>query len=256
MPRTSNLGHQHYTVGWICALPKEMAAAQATLDEKHPPLLHERSDPNTYTLDRIGSHNVGLFSAAIVANHMRSTFKSLRVSLVVGVGGGVPSNRDIQLSDVVVGEPTGSFRRRTGSLNRPPAMLLTGVSRLKSWLSSARFEAFGHISCPGVQHDHLYQADYDRQEEGASCENCDLEKLANRLPRDSNDPGIHYGLVASGNRELDVICFEMEAAGLMDDFSCLVIWGICDYSDSHKHKLRQGPRVTRLQRRRHILRNS
>jgi hypothetical protein len=60
MPRTSNLGHQHYTVGWICALPKEMAAAQATLDEKHPPLLHERSDPNTYTLDRIGSHNVVL----------------------------------------------------------------------------------------------------------------------------------------------------------------------------------------------------
>jgi hypothetical protein len=56
------------------------------------------------------------------------------------------------------------------------------------------------ISCPGVQHDHLYQADYDRQEEGASWENCDLEKLVNRLPRDSNDPCIHYGLVASGNR--------------------------------------------------------
>jgi nucleoside phosphorylase len=33
-----------------------------------------------------------------------------------------------------------------------------------------------------------------------------------------------------------VLCFEMEAAGLMNDFPCLVIRGICDYSDSHKNK--------------------
>jgi hypothetical protein len=31
------------------------------------------------------------------------------------------------------------------------------------------------------------------------------------------------------------LCFEMEAAGLMNDFSCLVIRGISDYCDSHKH---------------------
>jgi hypothetical protein len=37
-------------------------------------------------------------------------------------------------------------------------------------------------------------------------------------------------------RELDVLCFEMEAAGLMDQFPCLVIRGICDYADSHKNK--------------------
>jgi nucleoside phosphorylase len=28
----------------------------------------------------------------------------------------------------------------------------------------------------------------------------------------------------------------MEAAGLMDNFPCLVIRGICDYADSHKNK--------------------
>jgi hypothetical protein len=33
-----------------------------------------------------------------------------------------------------------------------------------------------------------------------------------------------------------VLCFEMEAAGLMDRFPCLVIRGICDYADSHKNK--------------------
>jgi nucleoside phosphorylase len=32
----------------------------------------------------------------------------------------------------------------------------------------------------------------------------------------------------------------MEAAGLMNTFPCLVIRGICDYSDSHKNKEWQG----------------
>lgn len=36
--------------------------------------------------------------------------------------------------------------------------------------------------------------------------------------------------------ELGIICFEMEAAGLVDHFPCLVIRGICDYADSHKNK--------------------
>lgn len=41
-------------------------------------------------------------------------------------------------------------------------------------------------------------------------------------------------------KEKDVLCFEMEAAGLMNHFPCLVIRGICDYSDSHKNKEWQG----------------
>jgi nucleoside phosphorylase len=36
------------------------------------------------------------------------------------------------------------------------------------------------------------------------------------------------------------MCFEMEAAGLMNHFPCLVVRGICDYSDSHKNKQWQG----------------
>jgi nucleoside phosphorylase len=40
-------------------------------------------------------------------------------------------------------------------------------------------------------------------------------------------------------KEEGVICFEMEAAGLMDNFPCLVIRGICDYADSHKNKIWQ-----------------
>ncbi|KAJ2988255.1 hypothetical protein NUW58_g4076 [Xylaria curta] len=40
--------------------------------------------------------------------------------------------------------------------------------------------------------------------------------------------------------EQDVLCFEVGAAGLMNYFPCLVISGICDYSDSHKYNEWQG----------------
>jgi hypothetical protein len=39
--------------------------------------------------------------------------------------------------------------------------------------------------------------------------------------------------------EQDILCFEMEAAGLMRVFPSLVVRGICDYSDSHKNKIWQ-----------------
>ena len=48
---------------------------------------------------------------------------------------------------------------------------------------------------------------------------------------------MHCDAVAEEN---DVLCFEMEAAGLMNHFSCLVIRGICDYADSNKNKEWQG----------------
>ena len=41
-------------------------------------------------------------------------------------------------------------------------------------------------------------------------------------------------------KELDVLCFKMEAAGLIDNFLCLVVQGICDYANLHKNKLWQG----------------
>jgi nucleoside phosphorylase len=37
-------------------------------------------------------------------------------------------------------------------------------------------------------------------------------------------------------KEEGILCFEMEAAGLMDTCPCMVIGGVCDYADSHKNK--------------------
>jgi nucleoside phosphorylase len=82
-----------------------------------------------------------------------------------------------------------------------------------------------------------------------ACTQCDVEKLVDRPRRNNLVPRIHYGTIASANQvmkdgasrerlrlEYNVLCFEMEAAGLMNNFSCVVIRGICDYADTHKNK--------------------
>jgi nucleoside phosphorylase len=111
------LCHDDYAVGWICALPVEMAAAKLMLDEIHDPLPHPRADQNNYILGNIGEHNIviaslpsgayGTVSAATVAIQVLSSFPSIRFGLMVGIGGGVPSNKaDIRLGDIVVSRPT------------------------------------------------------------------------------------------------------------------------------------------------------
>lgn len=114
--------------------------------------------------------------------------------------------------------------------------------------------------------DVLFTADYVHVDEGTDCgaifddenrddgddeESCQFCDRARAVKRKTRDMRIHYGLIASGNQVIkdatfrdklnkglggNVLCVEMEAAGLMDNFPCIVIRGICDYADSHKHK--------------------
>jgi nucleoside phosphorylase len=117
----SDFTNNDYTVGWICALEAELAASQAMLDEEHPDLLQAENDTNTYTLGRIGRHNVvlaclpsgttGISAAATAARDLLRSFPRVRFGLMVGVGGGAPSHdprQDIRLGDVVVSTPKGS----------------------------------------------------------------------------------------------------------------------------------------------------
>ena len=282
--------HEDYTIGWISALPTEVAAAVGMLDERHSTLPSRPQDNNNYTFGRVGVHNVvitclpsgvtGTISAARVATQMLSTFAGLRFGLMVGIGGGMPSEEhDIRLGDVVVSKPTGTFGgviqydfgktiqegkfTRTGSLNKPPDVLLTALANIEAkhmmeshelakYLSEMvkKYPMMGNkFTHPGMRHDVLYEAVFDHPQGLATCSQCDVSKLRDRKTRSSQDPVVHYGLIASGDQvmrhgatrdrlgqELDVLCFEMEAAGLMDSFPCLVIRGICDYADSHKNK--------------------
>ncbi|KAJ5365249.1 hypothetical protein N7517_008135 [Penicillium concentricum] len=49
-PCRKRLRHDAYTIGWVCALPKEQTAARAMLDEEHEPLPTPRNDHNAYKL--------------------------------------------------------------------------------------------------------------------------------------------------------------------------------------------------------------
>ncbi|KAF2395931.1 purine and uridine phosphorylase [Trichodelitschia bisporula] len=276
------LKHSEYTIGWICALPIELAAAREMLDEEHQDLPQSPPDDNIYRLGRIGEHNTvivgfpagftGSSQAARVASQMQTTFKSIRFGLMVGIGGGVPSRRhDIRLGDVVVSQPSnghggiiqydfGKTRpdgfERTGFLNSPPTALLSAVASLKAnrdlekkflrhLLKPTRPPWFAQNAGPDV----LYCANYNHDRPGTDdCRECKTEHVEQRQPREHFI--VHYGTIASGNQVMrdattrdnvskdlgGVLCFEMEAAGLMNHFPCLVVRGICDYADSHKNK--------------------
>ena len=161
-------------------------------------------------------------------------------------------------------EEEGEFHR-TGALSKPPAELLSAVSHLETkyglekHLSEHITNGFGRwfpdwaarYAYQGADCDQLFEASYDHFEpDDGTCQRCsEFRIVADRLPRDNSLPVVHYGNIASGNQVMkngisrdrlskqeDIICFEMEAAGLMDNFRCLVIRGICDYADSHKNK--------------------
>ncbi|RDW90049.1 uncharacterized protein DSM5745_01824 [Aspergillus mulundensis] len=274
---------EDYTVGWVSALPVELAAAAEMLDEEHPALPHDPNDENIYTLGRIGCHNVvivclpagryGTTSAATAAIQMKAKFPAIRFGLMVGVGGGVPSATDVRLGDVVVSQPSASHGGvvqydsgtttasgfvRKGFLNAPPPILLNSLSKLRANHLRQRTKVMEHLSAfdslPLFQRGHagvdrLFKPTYTHAG-GPMCEACDDEHVVTRTPRTDQAVEIHYGTIASGNQVIrnaetrdqlsaelgGVLCFEMEAAGLMNGFPCLVIRGVCDYCDSHKNK--------------------
>jgi nucleoside phosphorylase len=84
----------------------------------------------------------------------------------------------------------------------------------------------------------LFEADYDHGSD-ETCDGYSAESVVQRPGQKDTAPRIHYGNIASGNevmkhgitrdriaKEEEVICFEIEAAGLMDNFQCLVIRGV------------------------------
>ncbi|EGX46242.1 hypothetical protein AOL_s00110g66 [Orbilia oligospora ATCC 24927] len=151
-----------------------------------------------------------------------------------------------------------------GTMNMPPSILLGAVSDLQAdyltrvnaldeaiekALASLPADVAAKFSCPSAETDRLFQTKYDHPAENESCDQCNNGQVVVRQPRLENRFNIHYGLIASGNqvmkygpkreelsRSKDVLCFEMEAAGIVNELPTLVIRGICDYSDSHKNK--------------------
>lgn len=221
------------------------------------------------------SGRYGTTSATRTGQDMIRSFPHIRLGLMVGIGGGAPtSEKDIRLGDVVVSVPykteggvvqfdlrkqiDGKFQR-IGHLNSRPTQLLGAlpeVIRRHNYPNKfsgidehlKRFDNDPRFRRPDV--DRLFRSDSEHQG-GKTCAGCDLDGLVVRQPRTSpRAVEAFYGTIASSNSvikdpklrdlyandpELNVLCFEMEAAGLMNDFPCLVIRGICDYCDLHKN---------------------
>lgn len=274
-----------YTVGWISAKSIELAAARAVLEKEHNRLPPLDSDRSIYVLGEINNLKIvitclpsgdqGHIPAASVARDMQSAFPKIRFWLLVGIGGGVPTERnDIRLGDVVVSNPSntdggviqydfgkamqhGKFER-TGVLAKPSDFLRSAVAHLSAahiLRSSSIHDILADVqnktrafTFPGRLNDRLFETEYVHPTTARTCQSCDQDRLMHRIVRETDDPKIFYGLIATGNQvmrdavrrdqlaqELNILCFEMEAAGLMDCYSCLVIRGISDYADSHKN---------------------
>ncbi|PWY92266.1 purine and uridine phosphorylase [Aspergillus heteromorphus CBS 117.55] len=260
-----------------------MSAVRFMLDEEHS--LTRRSPLARYICGRLSGYNVvivtlsinaqGKVFTAVAACELRANFPNLVHFLLVGIGGGVPSQgTDVRLGDVVIGAPgdqhagivqydlgkeqIDGFVRR-GYLAPPPRDLLEilplEMSTLESKFTSSVKKVqdrclYPQFIRPPPEQDLLFESTYPHSPGNDSCECCDRCYVIPRSPRENDTmPTIHYGLIASGDRVIKnaikrdelareaggAICFEMEAAGLMNDFPCLVIRGICDYCDSHKN---------------------
>ncbi|KAK0706743.1 nucleoside phosphorylase domain-containing protein [Lasiosphaeria miniovina] len=190
-------------------------------------------------------------------------------------GGAPIGERDIRLGDVVVSVPEGVLGgvvqydfgkrlsngqfQRTGQLNAPPEALLGALPEIRRRHNDPKkpdtiaenlklMEDMPDYRRPAK--DQLFRTDYGHKD-GKNCDACKADGLEKRPPRSTHrEVSVHYGIIASANSvmkdaverdriakdpELKVLCFEMEAGGLMNNFPCLVIRGICDYSDSHKN---------------------
>ncbi|KAF3316763.1 hypothetical protein TWF173_001426 [Orbilia oligospora] len=201
-PEYEPKSHKDYTIGWICALSIELTAARVMLDVEHPTLPKPSNDASNYILGSIGYHNIvisclpkgiiGTNQAAVIATRMVNTFPSIKLGLMVGIGGGIPPK--VKLGDVVVSVPKGKDPgvvqwdmgkaesdgkfQRTGALDKPPMVLLTTLSILSS--------------------DHDMQGiTFPSRLQGAGGE-------ANRSTETKIDKTenveVHFGLIASGNK--------------------------------------------------------
>jgi nucleoside phosphorylase len=152
----------------------------------------------------------------------------------------------------------------TQHLNGPPRFLMSAIHKLiqnhqlkGSPLRNMVNEVLAqspHLAELGYQRpegnrDQLFKSKFlhvARPRRGCSG-HCDSDP-SNLVTRRSRDLKVHYGVIGSGSSVMkdamkrdelaeseNILCFEMEVAGLVNHFPCLVIRGICDYSDTHKN---------------------
>ncbi|KAF2719178.1 purine and uridine phosphorylase, partial [Polychaeton citri CBS 116435] len=157
----------------------------------------------------------------------------------------------------------GEFRI-TGLSMKPPRVISSALQSLRAVhrsqgnrLSSTHADMLlkplsmtGLLKHQGTENDQLFEANYNHFQKGVSCHSCDPSRLVLRRPdRTDTTPRVHYGTIALSNQLIEdgltrdriaktegMIGFEREAAGFPEGFPCILIRGVCDYTDSHRNR--------------------
>ncbi|KKY16867.1 putative kinesin light chain [Phaeomoniella chlamydospora] len=283
MQTITQLKVQQYSVAIVCPLAIELSAVRLMLDARHQtPYFDTKDDDNHYTCGSMFGHNVvivnlpqwknGLISASHLVNPLHRTFPNVQVTLLVGIGGGLPSikplqqpNENIRLGDVVIGWDGDKSQaivqwnggRKGRILPQPDRRILNILTKMESNQQLGEAKLHEHLkrctnamfSFPGRQYDRLYETSYSHTStQDTSCANCDPVHAISRASRKTNDFQLHLGPIVSVEHvvttaetrdrirdETHALCIEMEAAGILERKNCLVIRGISDYADSHKN---------------------
>ncbi|KAL4868281.1 hypothetical protein BDV12DRAFT_186103 [Aspergillus spectabilis] len=259
-----------YTVGWLCAFQEEYGSSCGMLDEEFEgPEYLPAGELNTYAYGRIGRHNIVIGSMSAeragdtgpvrAGRDMARSFPQLKFALLVGIGGGAPSaENDVRLGDVVVSKPSrilegllstiygNSSRKvrprrdpmsviyqRAGQFNAPLEIFLGVIPEVRRHYNDPNKPDMlaEHMSC----FDLLYESDYVHRG-GSSCDECEEGRLRQRPKRQiGRAVAVHHETMVSGSwdPDLNILCFETEAAVLVNQLPCLVIRGVCHYSDSY-----------------------
>ncbi|ERF74247.1 hypothetical protein EPUS_03437 [Endocarpon pusillum Z07020] len=203
-----------FEIAILCALSIESDAVEALFDDfwEEDEVQYGKApgDPNSYTLGRIGLHNVvlaympamGKAASAGVAAYFRTSFPNVRLGLVVGVCGGVPyppGFGEIFLGDVIISTGVIQFdlgrqysnrvvRKDTlqDSLGRPNHEIRAFLNKLQGWRARSELrrhvieyvaelcskEGFDAPACPQTGEDKLYHANYRHKHQDAGI--CDI----------------------------------------------------------------------------------
>ncbi|KAL3462601.1 hypothetical protein BJX64DRAFT_288291 [Aspergillus heterothallicus] len=215
VPRRKLPSIADFQVAIFCALPLEAGAVAEMFEElwSDEELNLEKSvgDNNTYSMGRVSRHNVvivhmpgiGKGAASQAASSLRSSYPGVRLALVVGICGGVPSlNADngdeLILGDVVISDgivqydfgrqfPDGfSSKTGPGVVGPPPIGIRSMLAKLKVERNQRRLEAklshyldilqeadgLNRASYPGVDKDELYDPSYHHKHRHISTSSC------------------------------------------------------------------------------------
>ncbi|KAF2187513.1 hypothetical protein K469DRAFT_725453 [Zopfia rhizophila CBS 207.26] len=207
----------------------EFVTAQTFLNEEYKGLIYvSQNDNSVYKLGTIGKYNVvmavlldkeyGTNSAACVARDIIHTFSNIRIGLMVSVSSGVLSlKHNIYLSNIIVMNGLKADYERKGLRKK--------------------------YSHPDPKSNILYRSEIVHAEDTKELcitvcsHNPSMLVSQEEQAEEDDDPEIHYSLITLVNqlmkdatfrdtlaKEKDVLCFEIETAGLMNQFPYLIIY--------------------------------